>query len=59
MVQLLGSTLVLMTYRAKGWFFAAAISFSFWVLIALVSVEIMMQWEQPNPIEEIADEAAV
>ncbi len=47
-----------MTYRAKGWFFAAAISFSLWALIALVSVEIMMQWEQPSPVEEIADDAA-
>ena len=58
MVQLLGSTVPAMTYRAKGWLFAAAISFSLWALIALVSVEVMMLWEQPDPVEQIADEAA-
>jgi len=46
-----------MTYRAQGWIYAIAISFSFWSLVAIVSHEAMMLWDQPS--ESVAtDEAA-
>lgn len=36
-----------MTYRAQGWLYAIAVSFSFWSLVAIVSHEAMMLWDQP------------
>lgn len=46
-----------MTYRAKGWLLAAAVSFAVWMLVAIASHEAIMLWDQPIS-ELIEDHAA-
>jgi hypothetical protein len=36
-----------MTYRAKGWLCAIAVSLTAWTLIALVAHEAVMLWDRP------------